>query len=161
MLVQPGQGLRVSIPALAAESRKGSQGKGEMQARAGKEQKGSNPGSIPVQQNRSSQAPSGWDRETGKDERAGEKLSRSSLPSLLPVWLQAVQHCIINAFTCLCACPGSPVSDTVLVPELIKLLLLPLGDATVGGLGAQQVVPFHVLPTPSLKSTVISSRPCL
>lgn len=52
----------------------------------GREQKGSNPGSIPTEQNCSEL---GSLRVMGKGEGAGEKLSGSSLRCLLPGWLQA------------------------------------------------------------------------
>lgn len=54
----------------------------------------------------------------GKDEGAGEKLSRSSLRSLPPVWLRAIQYRIINVAACLRTRPGSPVSDRWAAPTV-------------------------------------------
>lgn len=53
VLVQPGQWLCACIPAPAAEPTRVPRGKGYMEARVAREQKGSNSGSIPTQQNNS------------------------------------------------------------------------------------------------------------
>lgn len=59
-----------------------------------KEQKGSNPRSIPTQENCSKPGSLRVGQSNGKDEGAGEKLSQSkgSLHSLLSVWCRAIDH---------------------------------------------------------------------
>lgn len=59
-----------------------------------KSKRGATLGASQHRKTAASQAPSGWDRVMGKDERAGEKLSQSkgSLHSLLPVWCRAIHH---------------------------------------------------------------------
>lgn len=86
-VVQPGQQLCALSLLQQLSPARVPREKGWVEARVNKEKKGSKPGSIPTQENCSKAGSLRVGQSKGKDEGAGEKLSQSSLQSLLPVWL--------------------------------------------------------------------------